>query len=922
MSLQISALLQKNFNQLKNHKCNTFCNIINPIIWLFVIFFARQLAEIIVIQSLPVLKTDVPVIYNIPLYSKLKYSNLSAKTTNCEEWYLYDFSEKANNETKAFFQNLISPKNMISSYCDDNPPQFNFSPYFRTPLEARHYPNEKSINEYLYNRGVELNHISIQILNEEKILTMIPDGAMTINIINSTYFDYQVQIRDYMVSDYHRGSGVTLFYILNDNTKGYEIFPSAITGIMWEIGIMNKAYIHEIFPNITVVSGLQILPISPEDNEVNVIKIVGIVTSGLYPISISLLIPFFMHSIVKDKEKKIIQLLKINGVKMRYYWISNFIIHYIIYLIMAILYIVFEIFIFQLNLLGKTSFLLIILTFLGWGIGQIGLSYFFQAFISKERTSTVISLSIIFFISFFTFCFNMALYVIPREAPKILNIFPTFALYRIFHYITFSCGFHSCISNFGQVNTEIRWSLFFLYLGGIIFIILGILLDDFFQKRDNKNKLFYIDNRDEKILLNDKKSIKKSISNIEEENLDNDIDNDNNLRTFLLREKENENIMNNLSIEYPLNDEELKNEKENIKNVIKSGEEELKQFPFICNELSDGNQKYLNDFFLSIKKNEIFGILDSMGAGKASFYSLLNFIFNLKTENIYINGYNIKLNIDKIYELICFCPNFNILWDDLTVKDTLVFYSKIKNRKKGKIKIFQMVKTILSKTKLESKKNKLVGKLKEKMKRRLSLGIALIGEPDILFIDEPSIGLNPFNKRKIWNILNNFKEQTSMIISSHFMDEIQIFCDRIGIVEEGKIKYIGNQYKFISEYSKKFKLEIGLNQNKDKKQKDNNKEIDIIEKKEDINTLNKDEEISNKEKIEKIKYFIYEIFPKGCSVFEKNHYNISFKIRYDVLNINTLHKKLQEMKEKLYISNWGISQFNLENTFIKMIKIE
>ena len=311
-----------------------------------------------------------------------------------------------------------------------------------------------------------------------------------------------------------------------------------------------------------------------------------------------------------------------------------------------------------------------------------------------------------------------------------------------------------------------------------------------------------------------------------------------------------------------------------------------------------------------------------MGAGKASFYSLLNYIFNLKTENIYINGYNIKLNIDKIYELVGFCPNFNILWDDLTVKDTLVFYSKLKNRKKGKIKIFQMVNTILSKTKLKGKENILVGKLTEGMKRLLSLGIALIGEPDILFIDEPSIGLSPFDKRKIWNVLNNYKEKTSMIISSNYMDEIQIFCDRIGIVEKGKIIFIGNQYKFMNEYSKKIKLEISLNQNKNKKQKDNNKEIDIIEKKEDINTLNKDEEISNKEKIEKIKYFIYEIFPKGCSFFEKNRNNISFNIRYDVLNINILYKKLQEIKEKLSISNWGISQFNLENTFIKMIKID
>ena len=186
MPIQITTLLQKNFNQLKHQKCNTICNIINPIIWLFVLYLGRQLAEILVIKTLPVLKTDVPVLYNIPLYSKLKYSNISAKTTNCEEWYLYDFEKEVNNtETRSFFQALISSKNMLYSYCDDNPPQFHFSPYFRTPYEARIKTDETDINKYLYNRAVDLNHIAIQTLNEEKALTIVPDGAFTIINLNN-----------------------------------------------------------------------------------------------------------------------------------------------------------------------------------------------------------------------------------------------------------------------------------------------------------------------------------------------------------------------------------------------------------------------------------------------------------------------------------------------------------------------------------------------------------------------------------------------------------------------------------------------------------------------------------------------------------------------------------------------------------------
>ena len=924
MPTQIGALLQKNFNQLKNQKCNTICNIINPLIWIFILFFGKQLAEIIVIQSLPILKTDVPVLFNIPLYSKLKYSNISAKTTNCEEWYLYDFEKEANNtKTKLLFQELISQKNMISTFCDDNPPQFNSSPYFRTPREAKHNNDEIDINKFLYNRAVDLNHIPIKTLNKEKPLTIVPDGAITIKNLNYTYFNYKIQIRDYMVSDYHRGSGVTLFYIFNDNTKGYEIFPSAITGSLWEIGIMNKAFMHELFPNITVIGGLQILPISPEDNEINVQKIVGIVTSGIYPISLSLLIPLFMYNIVYEKEKKIFEFLKINGIKMRYYWISNFIFNYIIYLIVAILFFLFEAYIFNINYFAKTSFILVLLTLLGWGIGQIGLSYFFQAFISKEKINTIFSLSILFFISFVTFCFNMALYVIPREAPYILNIFPTFALYRIFHYITFSCGFNGCIPSFDKVSTEIKFALLFLYVGGVLFIILGIFLTNIFQKWNIKNKLFYFEENDIKNIKLKKEN--KLIKNIEEDNdsIENEIfDNNNNIKEKLIENIEETGYeLNNLFIDYPLNDEEINKEKENIEKIIKEGKDNLKQFSFICKELSKKN--ILDKFSLCLKKYENFGIFEERGNGKASFYSILNDIFysNNLNRNIYINGDN----NNNINELIGLVPKNNILWDDLTVYETLLFYSKIKNANKGKDQIYRNITTILSKTKLDRYKKKYVRNLKERIKRRLSLGIALIGEPCLLFIDEPTNGLTPKNKRKIWNIINNFKENASMIIISHYFDEIKTLCDRVGIISKGQLKYIGNQYKFINNYCKKLKLEISLRQYPKSKKNiiDKDKLDEILEEKDENSLIDNKNEINlltNKEKINNIIFFIKGIFPKGCSIFKECRYSISFNICYDILNIELLNKKLEEAKERLYIENWGISQLDLEDIFIKLIK--
>jgi len=894
---QISSLLEKNFNQFCNKKCTMILNLIIPSIIILILFFARKLAEILVIQSLPVLKTDIPVLYNIPLYAKLKYSNLSAKTTNCEEWYLYDFEKEVNDtKTRNMFKEIISNKHMGNYYCDDNQPQFNLSPYFRTPIEAQKNENETNINEYLYERGYELNHIDINIFEDESSLSTTPDGAIIIKKLNETYFKYQIQIRDYMVSNYHRGNGITLFYIFNENTKGYELFPSAVTGSMWEIGIFNKAYTNYLFPNVTIISGINILPIGPQDNEINVQRIAGIVTFGIYPISISLLIPFFIHNIVYEREKKIIELLKINGVKMKNYWISNFIFNYFIYLLMVIPFYMSEVTFSNLNILGNTSFSLILLTLLGWGIGQIGISYFFQAFISNENISIIISLIIVFSIYFFSFCLNFALYVLPREAPYILNIFPIFALYRIFHYITFSCGYQSCLSDFKNINTELIYALILLYIGGFLFVILGIYLNDIFQKRNIKNNLFYFNHKDK--IINKINNKNKLISNDKKIN---NIDS-NNLKANLIDENDQDlNELNSPKNIFQLSDKENLN----IKNIINLGEKELKQYPFICDEVSDENNIYLDNFSLCINKNEIVGILESNGDSKNYFYSIINHIFNQNNEKIYFYGNDIKYNIDKIHKFVGFCPKNNILWNDLTVEETLLFFTKIKNNKDRNNQIQRNVKKILSLIRLESKKEELVDNLKEGMKRRLSLGIAMISKPCILFLDEPTKGQTIRNKRRIWKILNKFKEKSSIILVSHLIDEIKI-CNRVCIFKEGKIKYIGNQYKFINQYSKKLKLEISL------KQCFMNKNA-IIK-----NIKNKNEnELMVHENMIKIIDFMKKNCPKGCIIFEKYHYSVIFLVENNN-NFQLLFNLLERSKEKLQIANWSISQFNLEDLYINL----
>jgi len=97
------------------------------------------------------------------------------------------------------------------------------------------------------------------------------------------------------------------------------------------------------------------------------------------------------------------------------------------------------------------------------------------------------------------------------------------------------------------------------------------------------------------------------------------------------------------------------------------------------------------------------------------------------------------------------------------------------------------------------------------MKRRLSLGVSLVGNPNIVFLDEPTTGLDPENKRQIWEILSNCKTNKCMILTTHLMDEAEVLSDRIGIITNGTLKCLGTQFKLKRVYGKGFKLVINLN---------------------------------------------------------------------------------------------------------------
>ncbi len=151
--------------------------------------------------------------------------------------------------------------------------------------------------------------------------------------------------------------------------------------------ILSKAYIHNQFPGNWIVSGIRFLPLKGTD-AVLYEKFVNIVCSCLFPLAFSLLMPNFMSTIVSEKNEGLIEMMKINGLKMRYYWFAYTLFFLVIYLVMAIFFLLFGFFWSDLQVFQKTNKSFMSLTILVWGFNQIATTIFLQVFVWKSRNAT------------------------------------------------------------------------------------------------------------------------------------------------------------------------------------------------------------------------------------------------------------------------------------------------------------------------------------------------------------------------------------------------------------------------------------------------------------------------------------------------------------------------------------------------------
>ncbi|MDD2562723.1 MAG: ATP-binding cassette domain-containing protein [Salinivirgaceae bacterium] len=198
-----------------------------------------------------------------------------------------------------------------------------------------------------------------------------------------------------------------------------------------------------------------------------------------------------------------------------------------------------------------------------------------------------------------------------------------------------------------------------------------------------------------------------------------------------------------------------------------------------------GSQKAVDNISFHLKQGEILGFLGPNGAGKTTTMKAISCFIAPTSGEIEVGGYSVKENPDKVKSLLGYLPESNPLYTDMGVIDYLKYVAELQKVPKEKVK--SRVAEMIAVCGLEAEKHKIIGELSKGYRQRVGLAQAMIHDPEVLILDEPTTGLDPNQIIEIRELIKRIGREKTVILSSHILAEVEATCDRILIINKGSI---------------------------------------------------------------------------------------------------------------------------------------
>ncbi|CAA7022530.1 unnamed protein product [Microthlaspi erraticum] len=494
---------------------------------------------------------------------------------------------------------------------------------------------------------------------------------------------------------------------------------------------------------------------------------------------------------------------------------------------------------------------------------QIAVAFLVSSLFSKVKTVTVVAYILVYgtgLLGSFLFQKMLETQSFPEEWIVALELYPGFSLYRVLYEFSQYASRGNGMqwqdlgdSGMGEVLTimSIEWFLA---------IILALYFDQVVSS--GKQPFFFLD-----IFFN------KSSSSLPR-------------RPSTMQRLDSRKV----SIDMDMDKLDVTYEREKVEQLRKEG---VTGHAIVCDNLKkvypgrDGNPPKLavRGMYLDVPSGECFGMLGPNGAGKTSFISMMTGLLKPSSGTALVQGLDICNEMNKVYTSMGVCPQHDLLWETLTGREHLLFYGRLKNIK-GSALTHAVEESLKGVSLFDGGvADKPAGNYSGGMKRRLSVAISLIGNPKVVYLDEPSTGLDPASRKNLWDVIKRAKKNTAIILTTHSMEEAEFLCDRLGIFVDGGLQCIGNSKELKSRYGGSYVFTM--------------------------TTSSKHEE--------EVERLVSTVSPNAKKIYHLAGTQ-KFELPKQDVSIAEVFRAVEKAKSNFTVFAWGLADTTLEDVFIKVAR--
>ncbi|XP_078141495.1 ATP-binding cassette sub-family A member 2 [Centroberyx gerrardi] len=288
---------------------------------------------------------------------------------------------------------------------------------------------------------------------------------------------------------------------------------------------------------------------------------------------------------------------------------------------------------------------------------------------------------------------------------------------------------------------------------------------------------------------------------------------------------------------------------------------------------------------LGVRPGECFGLLGVNGAGKTTTFKMLTGDECTTGGEAFISGNSILKDLLRVQQSIGYCPQFDALFEDLTAREHLELYTRLRGIPwKDQERVVQWA---LEKLELSKYADKPAGTYSGGNKRKLSTAIALIGYPSLIFLDEPTTGMDPKARRFLWNlILDIIKTGRSVVLTSHSMEECEALCTRLGIMVNGRFKCLGSIQHLKNRFGDGYMITVRT---------------------------------KTSSSVKEVVRFFNRNFPEAV-LKERHHTKVQYQLKSERISLAQVFSKMEQVVEVLGIEDYSVSQTTLDNVFVNFAK--